>query len=52
MRRQYAVGRDVALSALARYARRRGTDPLRLTGLARRLGGERRVREAIDVILA
>jgi hypothetical protein len=52
MRLQHAVGRDVALSALARYARRRGADPLRLTALARQLGGERRVREALELILA
>ena len=32
MRLQHVVGRDVALSALSRYARRRGADPLRLTG--------------------
>ena len=31
MRLQHVVGRDVALSALARYMRRRGPDPLRLT---------------------
>ncbi len=52
MRLQHLVGRDVALSALARYVRRRGADPLRLTGLARSLGGERRVREALEPILA
>jgi len=52
MRMQHVVGRDVALSALSRYARRRGADPLRLTALARQLGGERRVREAIELILA
>ncbi len=52
MRLPHIVGRDVALSALARYARQAGGDPLRLTALARRLGGERRVREALEVILA
>jgi hypothetical protein len=52
MRLQHVVGRNIALSALARYTRQRGTDPLRLTGLARRLGGERRVREALEAILA
>jgi len=49
---QHVVGRDVALSALSRYARRRGADPLRLTALARQLGGDRRVRDAIELILA
>ncbi len=52
MRLQHVVGRDVAHSALARYTRRRGADPLRLTALARHLGGERRVREALETILA
>ncbi|HEY5427962.1 MAG TPA: hypothetical protein VIK04_02505 [Solirubrobacteraceae bacterium] len=43
MHLQDVVGRDVALSALARYARRRSADPLRVTSLARHLGGECRV---------
>ena len=52
MRLQHIVGRDVALSALSRYARRRVADPLRLNALARRLGGARRMREALELILA
>jgi len=52
MRLQHIVGRDAALSALTRYARRPGAEPLRLTALARRLGGERRIREALELILA
>lgn len=48
----HVVGRDVALAALSRYTRQPGADPLRLTALARQLGGERRVREALEVILA
>lgn len=52
MRLQHIVGRDVALSALSRYARRRNADPLRLNALARRLGGARRMGEALELILA
>lgn len=52
MRLQHIVGRDVALSALSRYSRRRDADPLRLNALARRLGGARRMREALELILA
>jgi hypothetical protein len=51
MRLQHVVGRDVALSALVRYARSGGADPLRLTGLARRLGGARRLRGALEAML-
>jgi len=52
MRLQRVVGRDLALSALARYARRPDADPLQLNGLARRLGGACRMREALELILA
>lgn len=52
MRLAHIVGRDVALSALSRYARRQGAEPLRLTALARRLGGARRMRDALELILA
>jgi hypothetical protein len=52
MRVPHVVGRDVALAALSRYTRQAGADPLRLTALARQLGGERRIREALEVILA
>jgi predicted transcriptional regulator of viral defense system len=52
IRLPHVVGRDVALAALSRYTRQAGTDPLRLTALARQLGGERRIREALEVILA
>lgn len=52
MRLQHNVGRDVALQALSRYARRGGADPLRLNALARRLGGARRMHEALELILA
>jgi predicted transcriptional regulator of viral defense system len=52
MRLQHVVGRDVALSALSRYARRASADPLRLNALARRLGGARRMQDALELILA
>lgn len=52
MRLQGKVGRDVALAALRRYMSRKNADPLRLTALARQLGGERRLRQALEVILA
>lgn len=52
MRLSHIVGRDVALSALARYARGRDAEPLRLIALARQLGGGRRMREALELILA
>jgi len=52
MRLQYLIGRDVALSALTRYARRNGGRPLRLTELARQLGGARQMSDALEVLLA
>jgi hypothetical protein len=52
IRLPHIVGRDVGLAALSRYTRQAGADPLRLTALARQLGGERRIREALEVILA
>lgn len=52
MRLQRQVGRDVALAALRRYMSHDVADPLRLTALARQLGGERHMRQALEVILA
>lgn len=52
MRLQHIVGRDVALSALARYTRRPDAEPLRLNDLARRLGGARRMQQALELVLA
>lgn len=52
MRSQGRVGRDVALAALRRYLSRDGADPLRLSALARHLGGERQMRQALEVLLA
>jgi predicted transcriptional regulator of viral defense system len=52
MRLQRSTGRDVALSALRRYMRRDDAAPLRLTELARRLGGTRGLSQALELILA
>jgi predicted transcriptional regulator of viral defense system len=51
MRLQTQVGRDVALAALRRYLARDDAEPLRLSALARRIGGSRQMREALEVIL-
>lgn len=52
MRLQRRTGRDVALSALRRYMRRDDADPLRLTELARSLGGAAQLGSALELILA
>lgn len=52
MRLPHVVGRDLANAALSRYVRQPDAEPLRLTALARRLGGERRMRDALELILA
>ena len=52
MRLQRVTGRDVALSALRRYMRRDDANPLRLTELARDLGGARQMARALELILA
>ncbi len=52
MRMQRVAGRDIALSALRRYMRRDGANPLRLTELARELGGAAQMGRALELILA
>ncbi len=52
MRMQRTAGRDIALSALRRYMRRDPAEPLRLTALARELGGATQMAHALEVILA
>ena len=52
MRMQRIAGRDVVLSALQRYMRGDNADPLRLTELARRLGGAAQMTRALEVILS
>jgi predicted transcriptional regulator of viral defense system len=51
MRLPRLVGQDVALQALRRYLAQRGSSPARLTELARELGGERRLRSALEALL-
>jgi predicted transcriptional regulator of viral defense system len=46
------VGQDVALQALRRYVDRRGSEPARLAELARELGGGKRLRLALAVLLS
>jgi hypothetical protein len=52
MRLQRIAGRDLALSALRRYMQRDNAEPLRLTALARELGGASQMTRALEVILA
>ena len=52
MRLQRVTGRDIALAALRRYMRRDDANPLRLTELARDLGGSRQMALALELILA
>ena len=52
MRLQRIAGRDMALAALQRYMRRADAAPLRLTELARQLGGAPQMKRALEVILA
>jgi predicted transcriptional regulator of viral defense system len=52
MRLPRLVGQDVALQALRRYLAQRGSSPARLTELARELGGERRLRSALEALLS
>jgi len=52
MRLQRSAGRDLALSALRQYMQRDNAKPLRLTALARELGGATQVAHALEVILA
>lgn len=52
MRLAHRVGRDMALQALNRYLRRQDAQPRRLLAIARRLGGRRRIAEALEVVLS
>lgn len=52
MRMQRTAGRDLALTALRRYMQRDDAEPLRLTALARELGGATQITRALEVILA
>jgi predicted transcriptional regulator of viral defense system len=52
MRLSRWVGQDVAFQALRRYMDGRGSDPARLAELARKLGGEKRLRPALEALLS
>jgi predicted transcriptional regulator of viral defense system len=52
MRLSRWVGQDLAFQALRRYMNRRGSTPARLAELARELGGEKRLRPALEALLS
>lgn len=52
MRLSHLVGRDLALHALGRYLRRPSAQPRRLLAIARELGGQRRLSEALEVVMS
>lgn len=52
MRLAHHVGRDTALHALNRYLRRSDAQPRRLAAIARELGGERRLTDALEAVMS
>ena len=52
MRLAHRVGRDTALHALNRYLRRQGAQPRRLVAIARELGGQRRLTDALEAVMS
>jgi predicted transcriptional regulator of viral defense system len=52
MRLSHRVGRDTALQALKRYLRRADAQPRRLVAVARELGGQRRLTDALEVVMS
>jgi predicted transcriptional regulator of viral defense system len=52
MRLAHHVGRDTALHALNRYLRRLDAQPRRLVAIARELGGERRLTDALEAVMS
>ena len=52
MRMSRWVGRDVAFHALRRYLNHQGSNPARLAELARKLGGDSRLRPALETLLS
>jgi len=52
MRLAHHVGRDTALHALNRYLRRSDAQPRRLVAIARELGGERRLIDALEAVMS
>ncbi|MGH2904665.1 MAG: type IV toxin-antitoxin system AbiEi family antitoxin domain-containing protein [Solirubrobacteraceae bacterium] len=52
MRLVHRVGRDTALHALSRYMRRADAQPRRLLAIARELGGQRRLTDALEAVMS
>jgi predicted transcriptional regulator of viral defense system len=52
MRLAHRVGRDTALHALNRCLRRSDAQPRRLVAVARELGGERRLTDALEAVMS
>ncbi|MGD0453047.1 MAG: type IV toxin-antitoxin system AbiEi family antitoxin domain-containing protein [Solirubrobacteraceae bacterium] len=52
MRLAHRVGRDTALHALNRYLRRPDAEPRRLVAIARELGGQRRLTDALEAVMS
>ncbi len=52
MRLAHRVGRDTALHALNRYLRRQEAQPRRLVAIARELGGQRRLTDALEAVMS
>ncbi len=52
MRLAHRLGRDTALHALNRYLRRADAEPRRLLDIARELGGQRRLADALEVVMS
>jgi predicted transcriptional regulator of viral defense system len=51
MRLAHLLGRDTALHALNRYMRRADAQPRRLLAIARELGGQRRLTDALEAVM-
>ncbi|HEY7934595.1 MAG TPA: type IV toxin-antitoxin system AbiEi family antitoxin domain-containing protein [Solirubrobacteraceae bacterium] len=52
MRLAHRIGRDTALHALNRYLRRPDAQPRRLVAVARELGGQRRLTDALEAVMS
>jgi predicted transcriptional regulator of viral defense system len=52
MRLAHLLGRDTALHALNRYMRRVDAQPRRLVAIARELGGQRRLTDALETVMS
>jgi predicted transcriptional regulator of viral defense system len=52
MRLAHLLGRDTALHALNRYLRRPDAQPRQLAAIARELGGQRRLSDALEAVMS